>query len=306
MAHNLHDKNGLYIVGLDGHIGLHFPPIIATVFFWEITAVHPFAMGSNFRTNILFNGGTPSVVDQHNPKFLWPHIPFEPDPLNMLFPLDVVFGDHKTWLPRLQVLLKGTPAAPTVFPGCLSINVNCWAFGHLPTNLVLQVGTVQTTPTAADYAYGAIRWAVDFAIEVALFFLTGGFGEGTAFTEEGIQVAYKDIQDKAVQAAMDKLGNAAYGQEGKAAIEAELNNYVKGKIMAKVFTYPKDVGTAIKTGYTAFTGSTGFDAGQGIASAVTGEGPGPHVAPTAGKVTQGIGSKFVPIIGPIYSAATIG
>ena len=39
MAHNLHDKNGLYIVGLDGHIGLHFPPLIATVFFWEITAV---------------------------------------------------------------------------------------------------------------------------------------------------------------------------------------------------------------------------------------------------------------------------
>jgi hypothetical protein len=306
MAHNLHDKNGLYIVGLDGHIGLHFPPLIATVFFWEITAVHPFSMGSNFKPTVQFNGGTPSVVDQHNPKILWPHIPFEPDPLNMLFPLDVVFGDHKTWLPRLQVLIKGTPAAPTVFPGCLSMNVNCWAFGHLPTNLVLQVGTVQTTPTPADYAYGAIRWAVDFAIEVALFFLTGGFGEDTAFTEAAIQDAYKSVQEKAVQAAMDKLGNAAMGDEGKAAIQAELNSYVKGKIMSKVYSYPKDVPSAIKTGYGAFTGSTGFDPGQGVAHAVTGQGPGTGVSTSPAKAAQGIGSKFVPFAGPLYSATHIG
>jgi hypothetical protein len=178
MAHNLHDKNGLYIVGLDGHMGLHVivPPEMC--FFLELTAVHPFAMGSNFHPTVQFNGGTPSVTDQHVSKFLWPHLPFEPDPLNLFFPLDVVGGTQKTWLPRLQVLINGTPAAPTVFPGMLSINTNCWMFGQLPTNLVIQPGTVQTTPSPADYEYGAIRWAVDLSISVLLFFASGGMKAG--------------------------------------------------------------------------------------------------------------------------------
>jgi hypothetical protein len=306
MAHNLHDKKGWYLVGLDGHVGLHFPPLIATVFFWEITGAHPFLMGSNFQNNVQFNGGTPSVVDQHNPKFLWPHIPFAPDMLNMLFPLDVVFGDHKTWLPRLQVLINGTPAAPTVFPGCLSMNVNCWAFGHIPTNLVLQTGTVQTNPTAADYEYGAIRWAVDFAIEVALFLLTGGFGDGTAFAEDGIRDAYKEIQDEAVQKAMDKLGSEASGEEGRVAIQHEINAYLKGKLFQKVFTYPDTKAGFAKAAYTAGVASVGLDPGQAAAHAITGNGPGSSVSFSPAAAGRAVVGKFVPLFGAGYTATQIG
>jgi hypothetical protein len=96
------------------------------------------------------------------------------------------------------------------------------------------------------------------------------------------------------------------GDEGKAAIQSELNSYVKGKIMSKVFTYPKDVSSAIKTGYGAFTGSTGFDPGQGVAHAVTGQGPGTGISTNPAKAAHGIGSKFVPFVGPLYSATQIG
>src|SRR6185436_12800566 len=168
--------NGLYIVGLDGHIGYHIPTF-CMAFFLELTAVHPFAMGSKFHPKVQFNGGTPSVTDKHVSRFLWPHLGFSPDPLNLLTPLEIITGTQETWLPRLQVLIEGIPAAPTVLPGPLSINVNCWAFGKLPTNLVIQPGTVQTTPTGADYAYGAIRWAVNLGISVLLFFVSGGFGK---------------------------------------------------------------------------------------------------------------------------------
>ncbi|HVY45388.1 MAG TPA: hypothetical protein VHB21_05890 [Minicystis sp.] len=236
MAHNLHDKNGLYVIGVDGHMGLHiFPP--APGFFIELTAVHPFAMGSNFHPTVQFNGGTPSVTDQHVSKFLWPHIPIEP-PDNVLFPIDVLTGSQKTWLPRLQVLINGTPAAPTVFPGMLSINVNCWAFGFLPTNLVIQPGTVQTTPTGADYAYGAIRWAVDTAISVLLFVATAGKG-GDAEEEE----------------------------------ETILSEEIQKAISQQLFKAP----TGAKGAYGLFTSATGFDPGQAVASAVVGQGPGSSI-----------------------------
>jgi hypothetical protein len=313
MAHNLHDKKGWYLVGLDGHIGLHFPPLIASTFFWEVTGAHPFLMGSNFQANVQFNGGTPSVVDQHNPKFLWPHLPFAPDPLNMLFPLDVVFGDHKTWLPRLQVLINGTPAAPTVFPGSLSMNVNCWAFGHIPTNLVHQPGTVQTNPTAADYEFGAIRWAVDFAIEVILFFATGGF-KGTAFTKDGIEDVAQKLEAKLTQKATDKLASTATADEIREQTQKEVKAYVRSKFTSKVFTYPKKgddgyvkLGASIgKTGYGGATGAIGWDPGQAAAHGITGQGKGATVGFDPIKGTKGIVSKFVPAVGPLYDGTQIG
>ncbi len=174
MAHKFHDINGLLLVGIDAHDGVHWPtPIPAPMLFWELNLLHPFWMGGNQKPTVKMNGVN-SVVDAHSPKILWPHFPFSPDPLNLTFPLDLVFGEQSCWLPRGQVLICGTPAAPTVFPCSLSLNLDCWMVGKIPTSLIFQPGTVETTPTWDDYKAGLIRAAVNLAVSALFYFLTRG------------------------------------------------------------------------------------------------------------------------------------
>jgi hypothetical protein len=200
MANNFHDQAGLYIVGVDGHVGIHFPPLMVSTFFVSITAVHPFILGADKQPTVLMNGGRPSVLDQHNPKFLWPHIGVSPDPLDLFTPIHIIFGEQKCWLPRLAVHICGTPAAPTAITGPISVNTECWEFCMLPLSLVFQDGTVQTTPTADDYKAGIIRYLVEAAIDLVIFFATGGFGDGPmAFSKAGLQPAFRQLEQETAQ-----------------------------------------------------------------------------------------------------------
>jgi hypothetical protein len=169
MANKFHNINGMLLVGLDLHDGrdLLLPPIPPQKFL-ELNVAHPFWMGPNQKPTVQIDGAN-AVVDKHTPVVLWPHFPVVPHPLNLLFPLDLVFGTQSCWLPRGSVHICGTPAAPTVFPCELSVNLDCWLIGlKLPTSLILQPGTVETTPTAGDYLKGAVRALIDNLVAVAL------------------------------------------------------------------------------------------------------------------------------------------
>ncbi|XXX75540.1 DUF6531 domain-containing protein [Sorangium sp. So ce134] len=165
MAHNFHDINGWLLVGIEMHQGFHiFPP--APMKFWKLTLVHPFTLGDKQKPTVLFNG-VPSVTHGHEPMFLWPHLGIIPDPLDALTPLHILLGSHKCWLPRGAVEICGETSTCCVIGGPLSLNADCWDMGKWPTSLVLNPGTVQTTPTFGDFAMGAVTLAIDLLIDLA-------------------------------------------------------------------------------------------------------------------------------------------
>jgi len=159
---HFHDTAGWLLVGIDQHWGIHWPtPIPTPMFFWELVLLHPYSFGSTQAGTVQLNGGNNAATDQYSSPLLWLHFPIAPDPLNMLFPLDVLFGKHKTWLPRLSVLIEGKPGAITVVPGPLSADMDCWVGATLPSSLSLQPGTVVTTAGWADYVVAGLRLAVE-------------------------------------------------------------------------------------------------------------------------------------------------
>lgn len=165
MANNFHDINGWLIVGLEGHNGFHiFPP--TPMWFWKLNLLHPFTLGDKMKPTVLFNG-VPSVVHQHEPKYLWPHLGIIPDPLDAMTPLHIAFGAHKCWLPRGTVEICGEKATCCVIGGPVSLNADCWEYGKWPTSLVLDPGTVQTTPSLGDFLMGALTLAIDLLIDLA-------------------------------------------------------------------------------------------------------------------------------------------
>ncbi|AUX40055.1 uncharacterized protein SOCE26_014510 [Sorangium cellulosum] len=164
MAHNFHDNNGWLIVGLEMHQGFHiFPP--APMKFLKLVLLHPFTLGDKQKPTVLFNG-VPSVAHQHEPKFLWPHLGILPDPLDALTPLHILFGSQKCWLPRGAVEICGEKATCCVIGGPVSLNADCWDIGRWPSSLVLNPGTVQTTPTFGDFAMGAVTLAIDLVLDM--------------------------------------------------------------------------------------------------------------------------------------------
>lgn len=159
---HFHDNNAWLIIGADHHFGIHWPsPIPMPMFFWELVFVHPYVLGGKQAGTVQLNGGHNAALDQYTSYVVWLHIPFSPDPLNMLFPLDMVFGKHKTWMPRGAVKIEGTSAAITVLPCMLSIDMDCWVGSTIPSSLVIQPGTVVTTPSWKDYLLAAFRLAVE-------------------------------------------------------------------------------------------------------------------------------------------------
>ncbi|WP_437318624.1 restriction endonuclease fold toxin [Sorangium sp. So ce385] len=210
MAHNFHDINGWLIVGLEMHQGFHiFPP--APMKFLKLVLLHPFTLGDKQKPTVLFNG-VPSVTHQHEPKFLWPHLGIIPDPLDALTPLHILFGSHKCWLPRGAVEICGEKATCCVIGGPVSLNADCWDIGRWPTSLVLNPGTVQTTPTFGDFAMGAVTLAIDLVLDL-LF-------EGAAKLAGGLLLKFggkvlkplfkkgKDLVGKGLRAATKQMGKA--------------------------------------------------------------------------------------------------
>jgi hypothetical protein len=161
---HFHDHNGMLIVGLDRHFGIHWPtPFPIPMFFWELNVMHPFWMGPG-KPSVMFNGFV-SVADQHTARILWPHIPVIPDPLNMLFPLDLVMGNQKTWMAKGTVLVEGSPGAITLIPGPWSLNMDCWTGSNLPPGIVFQPGTVVTSASWQDWLRAGLRLAYNIVME---------------------------------------------------------------------------------------------------------------------------------------------
>lgn len=214
MANNFHDINGWLIVGIEGHNGFHiFPP--APMWFWKLTLLHPFTLGDKAQPTVLMNG-VPSVTHNHEPTFLWPHLGIIPDPLDLMTPLHILFGSHKCWLPRGAVEICGEKSTCCVIGGPVSLNADCWEYGKWPTSLVLDPGTVQTTPTIGDFLMGALTLAIDLLIDLVFEVVMdlGGaalkkigddliaplFKKGDEAIEDGLRAATKNADDVAEEA----------------------------------------------------------------------------------------------------------
>ncbi len=159
---HFHDNNAWLLFGIDHHFGIHWPaPTAMPMFFWEIDLMHPYILGGKQAGTVQLNGGHNAALDQYTSHILWLHFPISPSPLNMLVPLDILFGNHKTWLPRGSVKIEGTSAAITVLPCMVSIDMDCWEGSNIPSSLVLQPGTVVTTASWQDYLLAALRLAIE-------------------------------------------------------------------------------------------------------------------------------------------------
>jgi RHS repeat-associated protein len=229
VANNFHTIDGWHIVGIEGHNGLHIvpPPVfLVPMWFWKLTCLHPFTRGDKQKPTVMFNG-VPSVTHQHEPTVLWPHIGIIPDPLDLLTPLHLAFGSHKCWLPRGAVEICGEKSTCCVIGGPVSLNADCWEYGKWPTSLVLNPGTVQTTPTVGDFLAGALTLAIDLVIDLVfeVVMKVGGsalkkFGDdilapllkkGDEAIEEGLEAAAKNADELAEEAAEKGAKNAADG-----------------------------------------------------------------------------------------------
>ena len=163
MASNFHNILGFLDIGVDLHKGLQIitPPPVPGFLFPELVALHPFALGFGWKFKVLING-VPSVVNGHVSKLSWPHLPIIPE--NALFMRDLKKGTHACWLPRGTVFIQGDTSTCCI-AGPVSNNIDC---GLIPiTNLILQVATVQTTPTLSDFVFGALTVVLEKALDAA-------------------------------------------------------------------------------------------------------------------------------------------
>ncbi len=192
MASNFHNTFGWLLVGFDPHIGVQpIPPPPHPLVYVHLVLPHPFILGGNQKPKVLIDGFN-SVVDGHNPR-LAIHIPISPDPLDMLMPLTSLLGNHKCPLARGAVQICGEPAAICI-AGPASVNLDCAIPCSLPSSVILQVATVQTTPTAADFTAAAVKYAVSAAIECFLFFATGGVaGAGQSAVANAVSLQQKGL-----------------------------------------------------------------------------------------------------------------
>lgn len=195
MPNNFHDLNGLLLIGIERHSALLLPgvpvPFVPTYVpaMFKLNFLHPFTMKGGKEKGTVFFNGTKAVGHWHQPKFLWPHLGLPPFPFDILTPLQVLLGQQTCWLPRGSVLLEGGPAAVCAIYGPLSINLDCWETGNLPSSLVVQPGTVQTSPSLADYRSGLVAVAIDFAIQVAINIAMKGVMIGLKAAGRGIRRA---------------------------------------------------------------------------------------------------------------------
>lgn len=163
MSHVFHNINGWLLVGLDVHDAAILWPVPYSGPALKLNFLHPFTLGDKEKPTVHFSGA-PAVGWMHAPQHLWPHLPIAPFGLDVLMLLNVAFGQQMCWLPRTKVFVGGDWATCTVIPGPLSINLDCWEIPLLPTSLVLNPGTVVTTPDVWDYA-----WGVGMAVGMSLF-----------------------------------------------------------------------------------------------------------------------------------------
>jgi hypothetical protein len=220
MANNFHDIGGILVAGVDMHVALLLPGLIPPPFIPtfvprmpHLVLLHPYSMGGNQKSTVLFNGRN-TVVHWHTSRRLWPHLNLPPFPINLLIPLHILFGQHIAWLPRGTVEIEGETATCTNIAGPLSTDLDCWEFGNMPSSLVFQPSTVQTSPTLADYAAGVQSFAIDLAFNLAFHFVSGAISgvimRGVRFAARAIAAAIRNGSGAIANAAR-RIANAARG-----------------------------------------------------------------------------------------------
>lgn len=306
MASNFHNILGFLAVGVDVHKGL-VPPAFTPALCAELVAVHPFVLGPNQKPNVKINGVN-SVVDGHTAFVLWPHVPISPP--NILWPLDLVFGTQSCWLPRSTVQIDGTMSTCAI-AACVSTNLDCWEWAPIPSDLTLQFATVQTTPSLADFLYGAIRAIVNGAI---------GFAINKGFSALGKIKIGKTPISKFTEKWTDKLGNAltkrGLGYKfaralGKPMMSSFLQGASRQKISGASWAagrrivnsaigriLPSSAGSAVKTGLGVF----GWNPGTVAAQQLVGVPPGqqPQNSPFGGFAGPKLLDSKVPLYGAVH------
>ncbi len=313
MASNFHNILGFLAVGVDVHKGIMpipAPPGFKDVLAAELVAVHPFVLGPNQKPNVKINGVN-SVVDGHTSYLLWPHYPLFP--VNILWPLDLVFGTHSCWLPRSTVQIDGTMST-CAMAACVSMDLDCWEWAPIPSDLTLQFGTVQTTPSLSDFLYGAIRAIVNGAIGFAInkgFSALGKIKIGktpiSKFTEKwtdkiGNQLTKRGLGYKFARAIgkpmmsnfLEGLGNASRQKISGASWAAgrRIVNSAIGRIL------PSGAGGLVKTGL----GAAGWNPGTVAAQQIVGVPPGqtPQNSPFGGFAGAKLLDSKVPLYGAVH------
>lgn len=308
MASNFHNILGFLAVGVDVHKGI-MPPVMTPALYGEVVAVHPFILGPGQKSNVKINGVN-SVVDGHTSYLLWPHAPVYPQPPNILWPIDLVFGTHSCWLPRGAVHIDGTPATCTI-GSVFSTNLDCWEWAPIPSDLTLQFATVQTTPTLSDFLYGAVRALVNGAISAGMSAGFSALGKMkvkgkplSRFTEKwterlgnqltkkgtGYKVARavgKPFMSSFLQGASRQKVSGASWAAGRRIINAAL-----GKVL------PSGLEGAVNTGLSAFD----WDPGKVAAQQIVGPLPGQTATwnPFGGFKGAGMADSKVPLYGAVH------
>ncbi|MBK9265895.1 MAG: hypothetical protein IPM54_39660 [Polyangiaceae bacterium] len=103
--------------------------------------------------------------------YLVPHIPW-PAPQGWYEPLELIMvhmnAGSKAQLTVHSVTGMGNPLA-TCIVSAVGLNVNCQEAGlSAPTGAVVNINSVETSPTAGDYAGAVVGWAVDAALGWAM------------------------------------------------------------------------------------------------------------------------------------------
>ena len=306
MASNFHNILGFLAVGVDVHKGI-MPPVFTPTLYAELVVVHPFVLGPNQKPSVKINGVS-SVVDGHTSFLLWPHAPIAPQPPNLIWPLDLVFGTHSCWLPRGTVHIEGTPSTCAI-AACVSTNLDCWEWAPIPSDLTLQFATVQTTPSLSDFLYGAVRALVNGALSAGMNLGFSRLGKvkfkgkplsrftekwtdrlGNALTKRGAGYKFaralgKPMMSGFLQGASRQKVSGASWAAGRRMVNSAL-----GKLL------PGSLGSATKTGLGAF----GWNPGKVAADQLVGAQPG--TTPTWNPFGGFAGPKLLDSKVPLYGA----
>ena len=317
MASNFHDIFGFLAIGVDVHKGLRpvpAPPGFIPELFAEVVAIHPFILGPGQKPTVKFNGVN-SVVDGHTSYVSWPHFPIAPP--NILFPIDLIFGTHSCWLPRCTVQVCGE-LSTCAMAGPVSMDLDCWEWAPIPSDLTLQRGTVHTTPSLADFQYGLIRAVVNGAIsfltsqafkllgkikigKVPISKITEGWADriGNSLTKKGLGYQFaRAVGGPLMASTLAKIPNASRQKISGASWAAgrRIINAAIGKVL------PGSLGGATSTGLSAFN----FNPGKVVANHVVGAPPGTDPAaagswnPFGSFKGPGMLDRKVPLYGAIH------